>query len=133
MFSFFKRRQEQSAFSDFGFLGVDIHSHLIPGIDDGVPDLETALICLRAFEELGYKKVVTTPHVLRDYYPNSSDTIRRTEGAILSAGRCMITVSHSTLSKLAWATPSRSGRAAAWKLTPTNRRRASASRPAEAS
>lgn len=77
MFSFFKRRQEQAAFSDFGFLGVDIHSHLIPGIDDGVPDLETALTCLRAFEELGYKKVITTPHVLRDYYPNSSDTIRR--------------------------------------------------------
>ncbi|RRB12968.1 histidinol-phosphatase [Larkinella knui] len=58
-------------------MGVDIHSHLIPGIDDGVPDLETALTCLRAFEELGYKKVITTPHVLRDYYPNSSDAIRR--------------------------------------------------------
>ncbi|MRS60837.1 histidinol-phosphatase [Larkinella terrae] len=58
-------------------MGVDIHSHLIPGIDDGVPDLETALTCLRAFEEMGYKKVITTPHILRDYYPNSSDTIRR--------------------------------------------------------
>ncbi|GAB3320380.1 capsular polysaccharide biosynthesis protein [Larkinella ripae] len=77
MFSFFKRRQEQPTYPDFGFLGVDIHSHLIPGIDDGVADTETALACLRAFEELGYKKVITTPHVLRDYYPNSSDTIRR--------------------------------------------------------
>lgn len=77
MFSFFKRRQEQPSLTDYGFLGVDIHSHLIPGIDDGVPDIETALTCLRAFEELGYKKVITTPHVLRDYYPNSSDTIRR--------------------------------------------------------
>ncbi|MFC5412182.1 tyrosine-protein phosphatase [Larkinella bovis] len=77
MFSFFKRRPEKTFFTDYGFLGVDIHSHLIPGIDDGVPDLETALTCLRSFQELGYKKVVTTPHVLRDYYPNSSDTIRQ--------------------------------------------------------
>lgn len=77
MFSFFKRRQEKPATSDFGFLGVDIHSHLIPGIDDGVPDLETSLTCLRSFEEMGYKKVITTPHILRDYYPNNSDNIRQ--------------------------------------------------------
>ncbi|MGA0557765.1 tyrosine-protein phosphatase [Larkinella sp. VNQ87] len=77
MFSFFKRRPERPAFTDFGFLAVDLHSHLIPGIDDGVPDLETALTCLQAFEALGYRKVITTPHVLRDYYPNSSDTIRQ--------------------------------------------------------
>ncbi|WP_265994004.1 tyrosine-protein phosphatase [Larkinella insperata] len=77
MFSFFKRRPEKATVSDFGFLGVDIHSHLIPGIDDGVPDLETALTCLRSFESLGYKKVITTPHIIRDYYPNNSDIIRR--------------------------------------------------------
>ncbi|GAB3264915.1 capsular polysaccharide biosynthesis protein [Larkinella harenae] len=77
MFSFFKRRQEKSSHTDYGFLGVDIHSHLIPGIDDGVPDMETALTCLRSFEELGYKKIITTPHVLRDYYPNTSESIRQ--------------------------------------------------------
>lgn len=58
-------------------LKVDLHSHFIPGIDDGSPDMEATLEMLRGMEEHGYKKVITTPHVMSDYYRNSSDTIRR--------------------------------------------------------
>ncbi|WP_128547612.1 tyrosine-protein phosphatase [Larkinella soli] len=76
MFSFFSRKQERSSITDFGFLGVDIHSHLIPAIDDGVPGYAAALECLQGLQDLGYKKVITTPHVLQDYYPNTSFTIR---------------------------------------------------------
>ena len=57
------------------FLKNDIHSHLIPGIDDGSPDMETTLILLDKFIELGYKKVITTPHVMSDYYKNTPDII----------------------------------------------------------
>ena len=52
-----------------------MHSHLIPGIDDGVPDLETSLLLIRGLIDLGYKKLITTPHVNGDSYPNTSAII----------------------------------------------------------
>jgi len=55
--------------------GSDIHSHLIPGIDDGSPDMETSIKLVQKFKELGYKKIVTTPHIMCDYYQNTPDKI----------------------------------------------------------
>lgn len=60
---------------DLSVLKVDFHSHLIPGIDDGVDSVEEAVAVIRKFKELGYQKVITTPHVMSDYYKNSSATI----------------------------------------------------------
>ncbi|WP_306642081.1 tyrosine-protein phosphatase [Sanyastnella coralliicola] len=61
---------------DLSPLKVDMHSHLIPGIDDGSPDMRTTLDLLRRFEKAGYKKVITTPHIMSDYYRNTSAIIR---------------------------------------------------------
>jgi tyrosine-protein phosphatase YwqE len=58
------------------FWQVDMHSHLVPGIDDGVQDPEQALVCLRQLAAWGIRKVITTPHVSRDWYPNESATLR---------------------------------------------------------
>ena len=60
---------------DLSFLRNDIHSHLIPGIDDGSPDMETTIILLKKFIDLGYKKVITTPHIMIDYYKNTPEII----------------------------------------------------------
>jgi protein-tyrosine phosphatase len=57
-------------------LTVDIHSHLIPGIDDGSKSLDDSLVLLKAMEELGYQKVITTPHIMSDFYPNNPKKIR---------------------------------------------------------
>jgi len=54
---------------------ADIHSHLIPGIDDGSPNMETSVKLVKKFVDLGYKKIVTTPHVMCDYYQNTPDKI----------------------------------------------------------
>ena len=54
---------------------VDIHSHLIPGIDDGVKTTFEAVKLIREFEQMGYKKLVITPHIMSHRYKNSSDTI----------------------------------------------------------
>lgn len=54
---------------------ADIHSHLIPGIDDGSPDMETSVKLVKKFVDLGYQKIVTTPHVMCDYYNNTPDKI----------------------------------------------------------
>ena len=55
--------------------GADIHSHLIPGIDDGSPNMETSVMLVKRFVDLGFNKIVTTPHVMCDYYQNTSDKI----------------------------------------------------------
>lgn len=53
-----------------------MHSHLIPGIDDGAPDLGTSINLIRDLHELGFKSLITTPHVMSDLYPNTPDIIR---------------------------------------------------------
>ena len=60
---------------DFSVLKTDIHSHFIPGIDDGSPDMETTISLIKEMQALGFKKVITTPHVMSDFYKNSSDII----------------------------------------------------------
>jgi tyrosine-protein phosphatase YwqE len=61
--------------ADIGQLQVDLHSHLIPGIDDGSPDLESTMSLLERFKEFGYRKVVTSPHVMADGYKNTPEII----------------------------------------------------------
>ena len=51
-------------------LDVDIHSHLIPGIDDGAKDMQESLHLLQGLVDIGYKKVITTPHIMLDSYRN---------------------------------------------------------------
>ena len=58
----------------FGPIVMDIHSHLIPGIDDGSSDLVTSLNMIKQMREMGLKKIVTTPHI-SELYPNDPDTI----------------------------------------------------------
>ena len=60
---------------DFSVLKTDIHSHFIPGIDDGSPDMENTISLIKEMQGLGFKKVITTPHVMSDFYKNSSDII----------------------------------------------------------
>ncbi|GAB2642786.1 capsular polysaccharide biosynthesis protein [Emticicia sediminis] len=73
MLTFF-RKSPKLTFAEM--LKVDMHSHLIPGIDDGSPDLETSINFLINLSELGYEKVITTPHIMTDLYPNDSTIIR---------------------------------------------------------
>ena len=63
--------------ADLSVLAADMHSHLIPGIDDGSPTMADTLALLDAFRHHGYQKVVTTPHIMSDFYRNTSDVIRR--------------------------------------------------------
>lgn len=60
---------------DLSLVGVDMHSHLIPGIDDGAQNMEESIGLIRTLHELGYTKLITTPHVYHDLYPNKSETI----------------------------------------------------------
>lgn len=69
------RRKNKKEKLDLSILSTDVHSHLLPGIDDGAPDMQTSLQLIRGMMELGYKKLVTTPHIMRDIYPNTRENI----------------------------------------------------------
>jgi len=62
-------------YGDFAFLGTDMHSHLLPGIDDGSQSPEDSLRFMQRLQSLGWKGAIATPHVLSDLYPNSPATI----------------------------------------------------------
>jgi len=55
---------------------VDMHSHLLPGIDDGAKNLDTSIALILKMRSYGIQNIITTPHVLGDVYPNSSNTIK---------------------------------------------------------
>ncbi|MDE6717592.1 MAG: capsular biosynthesis protein [Muribaculaceae bacterium] len=54
---------------------TDWHSHILPGVDDGVRTMEKSLVILDRFERAGVRKVWLTPHVMEDY-PNTPDSLR---------------------------------------------------------
>ncbi len=61
--------------ADLSVLGVDVHSHFIPGIDDGAQTLSQSIELLTAMRALGYRKVITTPHSMADGYRNTPEII----------------------------------------------------------
>ncbi|GAB3493465.1 capsular polysaccharide biosynthesis protein [Spirosoma knui] len=69
-------RLHSSPGADACFWRVDMHSHLVPGIDDGVGSPEEAIECLKQLAAWGIQKVISTPHVSYDWYPNDSATLR---------------------------------------------------------
>jgi tyrosine-protein phosphatase YwqE len=54
---------------------TDLHSHLLPGIDDGVQTIQESLEVIKGFINLGYKKLITTPHIMYDFYKNDHNII----------------------------------------------------------
>lgn len=54
---------------------VDVHCHLLPGVDDGFPTVEKSMDALKKLEEHGVKKMVLTPHFMKDYPNNDRTTI----------------------------------------------------------
>ena len=75
LFDLFKKKKEVLEPFDLSRFKVDIHSHLIPGIDDGSQTMDQTIAMLAKFQSLGYKKVITTPHVMSDSFPNTSENI----------------------------------------------------------
>ena len=68
----FRRRSRPK---DLSFLRADVHAHLLPGIDDGPRTMEEALLLIEGLMELGYEKLVTTPHIMEAQYGNTAPGI----------------------------------------------------------
>ena len=54
---------------------IDLHSHLLPNIDDGVKSLDESVDIIRQLQELGFQKIITTPHIMSHRFPNTKKTI----------------------------------------------------------
>jgi protein-tyrosine phosphatase len=73
VFSIFSKKENKNKAIS---LLADIHSHLLPGLDDGVKNFEEALTLIKRLKDIGYKKLVTTPHIMSDTYRNDPSTIQ---------------------------------------------------------
>ena len=85
MFNWFRTSRPDTL--DLSSLGVDLHSHLIPGIDDGVQTVEEAVEMVRRMETYGYRHVITTPHIIWDCYRNTPEIIGEGLRAVREACR----------------------------------------------
>ncbi|HRN91004.1 MAG TPA: histidinol phosphatase [Ferruginibacter sp.] len=56
---------------------TDIHSHILPGIDDGAPDVSTSITLVKGLMEAGVTRSIATPHIISDLYPNNAESIHK--------------------------------------------------------
>jgi protein-tyrosine phosphatase len=76
LFNFIRRKPKKlDKPVDLALIGCDMHSHLVPAIDDGSQSVEDSLELVKSLTELGFRKLITTPHVMGDGYRNTPETI----------------------------------------------------------
>ncbi|OFY83966.1 MAG: capsular biosynthesis protein [Bacteroidetes bacterium RIFCSPLOWO2_12_FULL_35_15] len=75
LFDIFKKNKRLKTPVDLSVLESDIHSHLIPNIDDGSKGVEDSVKMISALHQLGYNKIITTPHIMGDFYKNTPENI----------------------------------------------------------
>jgi protein-tyrosine phosphatase len=68
-------RKKSPPLPDYALLGTDMHSHLLPGLDDGAADIQASLKLIRSLHEMGFKKFWCTPHIMSDFYRNDASSI----------------------------------------------------------
>jgi tyrosine-protein phosphatase YwqE len=76
MMNFFKKDKRSAVQYDFSNIFQDIHSHILPGIDDGSPNVGTSIALLSLLKEAGFNKFICTPHIISDLYRNTPETIQ---------------------------------------------------------
>ncbi|MFB9865330.1 tyrosine-protein phosphatase [Rufibacter immobilis] len=69
-------RSEPNHVSSYAALGADMHSHLLPGLDDGAATLEDSIQMVEALHTLGFRKLCMTPHIMGDFFKNTPVCIR---------------------------------------------------------
>jgi tyrosine-protein phosphatase YwqE len=83
MFSFFSRKQRE--IFPFHQLSTDVHAHLLPGIDDGSPDISTSIHLIKSMIDLGFQQFTATPHVMQDIWKNTNESIDQAHSLLKAA------------------------------------------------
>lgn len=71
----FDRFRKKALPVDFFYSATDVHSHILPGVDDGFQSDDASIAALRYWEEKGVRKIRLTPHFMMTYSENSKATI----------------------------------------------------------
>ncbi len=64
---------------------VDIHNHILPGIDDGAKTVDDSIEILKGFSEFGVHNFIATPHIMHNYYDNTPATIAKSLNQLRTA------------------------------------------------
>ena len=93
MFNFFKKTKSSANTPDYLPISLDIHSHILPGIDDGSPDIDTSLQLIQGLYNLGIQKSIATPHIIGDMFRKTqqkiNDAIKKLQAAYIKANIAM--------------------------------------------
>ncbi|MBK5285786.1 MAG: capsular biosynthesis protein [Bacteroidia bacterium] len=73
--SVFSAKNHEEQLQNYSEVSTDIHSHFIPGIDDGCKTIDESVALIRSMIELGFRKLITTPHIMSDNYQNTPEII----------------------------------------------------------
>jgi protein-tyrosine phosphatase len=65
----------RSSLTGYSAVKADMHSHLIPGIDDGARSIDDSIAMVRRMHELGFTKLITTPHIQSEFFKNTPEII----------------------------------------------------------
>ncbi len=83
----FVKKEKKELFSDFSSVKVDMHSHLIPAVDDGSKSLENSFQLIEGLQAQGFTHFITTPHIMSDIYPNSRDILLKKKDELIAAAQ----------------------------------------------
>ena len=75
IFNLFKSKPTLKDLIPKGF--IDIHSHILPGIDDGAENIEESLRLITEMKKLGFSKIIGTPHTYPGLYDNTNNSIKK--------------------------------------------------------
>jgi len=83
MLSFLKSKPKLSELIPNNY--IDIHSHVLPGIDDGAKNIEDSFFLMEEMKKMGFKKCITTPHTMNSVWDNTPESIEEAHIKITSA------------------------------------------------
>lgn len=76
--------KEKYGFKDIGLV-ADVHSHILPGVDDGARRVEDSVAIVSALREAGVKRFALTPHVSCGLFPNTTDDLKHRFDELMDA------------------------------------------------
>lgn len=82
MFSFF---QKKIYLVDYLHGLVDMHNHILPGIDDGAKTVDDSMGLLKGFGEIGVSHFICTPHIMHNHYDNTPKIIKEAHSTLVTA------------------------------------------------
>ena len=94
IFNLFKSKPSLKELIPEGF--VDIHSHILPGIDDGAKNIKESLQLISKMKHLGFSKIIATPHTYSGLYNNSKSSITKSYNYLMNVLKSNIEISYST-------------------------------------